>query len=230
MADSEKNNKSEETQEEPQILTPAQRFKKMFDCLGDLFVLNIFFTVSCIPIFTIGTAFTALYTVTNKMIRNEEGPIAKEYMAAFKSNFKQGTAIWLIDLAYIALMAGEYYYVITHQDNLSKILFILVGAEFFLFAFAYPLQFPILARYNNSTGRIIFNSLLLALSHLGAWFKMFFIWALPFVLYYFNLKARLYTWYLWGLILTALFAYICSMFLVPFYEKIEGQAADNKSE
>ena len=226
MADIEKDKKTEEVREEPQILTPLQRFKKMFDCLGDLFVLNIFFTVSCIPIFTIGTAFTALYTVTNKMIRGEEGPIAKEYFTAFKANFKQGTAIWLIDLAYIGLMAAEYYYVLTHEDSISKILFILVGAEFFLLAFAYPLQFPLLARYDNSTLRIIFNSLLLAVSHLGAWFKMFFIWALPFVLYYFNLKVRLYTWYLWGLILTALFAYICSMFLVPFYEKIEGQAKD----
>ena len=82
MADNEKNNKPEEVREEPQILTPVQRFKKMFDCLGDLFVLNIFFTVSCLPIFTIGVAFTALYTVTNKMIRNEEGPIAKEYIKA----------------------------------------------------------------------------------------------------------------------------------------------------
>ena len=229
MADNEKKQKNEDVREEPQVLTPVQRLKKMFDCLGDLFVLNIFFTVSCIPVFTIGTAFTAMYTVTNKMIRNEEGPIAKEYIKAFKENFKQGTAIWLIDLAYIALMAGDYYYVITHEDDLAKILFILVGVEFFLFAFAFPLQFPLLARYSNSTGRIIFNSLLLAISHLGAWFKMFFIWALPFVLYYFNLKVRLYTWYLWGMILTALFTYICSMFLVPFYEKIEGQAA-GKSE
>ena len=226
MAENEKKDKSEDVVEEPKVLTPLQRFKKMFDCLGDLFVLNIFFTVSCFPVFTIGTAFTALYTVTNKMVRGEEGPIAKEYIKAFKSNFKQGTAIWLLDLLYIALMAGEYYYVITHEDGLSKFLFILVGAEFFLFAFAFPLQFPLLARYDNTTARIIFNSLLLALSHLGAWFKMFFIWALPFVLYYFNLKARLYTWYLWGLILTALFAYICSMFLVPFYEKIEGHSKD----
>jgi hypothetical protein len=65
----------------------------------------------------------------------------------------------------------------------------------------------------------------LAFTYPGTWFKMFFIWALPFVLYYINLKVRVYTWYLWGLILTAIFAYICSMFLLGFYEKLESEPA-----
>ncbi len=70
------------------------------------------------------------------------------------------------------------------------------------------------------------NSLLLAISNLGTWFKMFFIWALPFVLYYYSLKIRLYTWYLWGLVLTAIFTYVCSIFLVSFYEKLENVEAE----
>ncbi len=228
MSDKIEESKFDEEQEEEVILTPAQRFKKMFDVLGDLFFLNIYFTISCIPIVTIGAAFTALYTVTNKMVNNEEGPIRKEYWNAFKANLKQGIAIWVIDLIYIALMSVEYLYVIQHDDTLSKNLFLLVTVEFFLLALAFPLQFPILARYKNSTGRIILNSLLLAISHLGTWFRMFFIWALPFVLYYFNLKIRLYTWYLWGMILTAIFAYVCSIFLVPFYEKIEEQTSTDE--
>ena len=228
MSDKIEESKFDEEQEEEVILTPAQRFKKMFDVLGDLFFLNIYFTISCIPIVTIGAAFTALYTVTNKMVNKEEGPIRKEYWNAFKANLKQGIAIWVIDLIYIALMAVEYLYVIQHDDTLSKNLFLLVTVEFFLLALAFPLQFPILARYKNSTGRIILNSLLLAISHLGTWFRMFFIWALPFVLYYFNLKIRLYTWYLWGMILTAIFAYVCSIFLVPFYEKIEEQTSTDE--
>ncbi len=226
MSDSNIQKIDKEEEEQEQELTIAQKFWRIFEKLGDLFFLNIFFTISCIPIVTIGTAFTAMYTVTNKMVNNEDGPISKEYWKAFKSNLKQGILIWIIDLIYLASMAFEYLYVIQNDNQLSKNLFIVVSVEFFLFAFAFPLQFPLLARYENTTGRIILNSLLLAISNLGTWFKMFFIWALPFVLYYFNLKVRLYTWYLWGLVLTAIFTYVCSIFLVPFYEKLENVEAE----
>ena len=168
---------NEETgsEEQEKQLTAVQRFMRLFDKFGDLFFLNIYFTISCIPIVTVGTAFTALYTVTNKMVRNEDGPIRDEYWKAFKANLKQGIIIWMIDLIYLAIMAVEYLYVIQNDNQISRILFILVGAEFFLFAFAFPLQFPVLARYENTSGRIILNSLILAMSHLGTWFKMYYI-------------------------------------------------------
>ena len=58
----------EEELEEP--LTFAQKFLRLFNKMGDLFILNIYFTASIIPIFTIGAAFTALYTVTTKKAIN----------------------------------------------------------------------------------------------------------------------------------------------------------------
>ena len=219
--------KLDETEHE-KTPTVAQRLMRMFEKMGDLFFLNIYFTVSCIPIITIGAAFTALYSVTNKMVDNREGTITSEYWNAFKSNFKQGTAIWLIDLIIMVAMYFEYLYVIIYDNSLSKFLLVFVGFQFFLLAFAIPLQFPLLARYENTTLRIMLNSLALAFTHLGVWFKLFFIWALPVVLYYASYKVMVYTWFLWGLILTALFAYLCSMFLVPFYAKIEGAQNENQ--
>ena len=60
--------------------------------------MNIYFVLTSIPIVTIGASFTALYTVTNKMVNDDEGPVKDEYFKAFKSNFKQSTIIWLIDM------------------------------------------------------------------------------------------------------------------------------------
>jgi len=206
--------------------TPVERFLNLFNRFGDLFVLNIYFFVTCIPIVTIGTSFTALYTVTAKMVKNDDGPISKEYFKAFKANLKQGVILWLIDIAYITLMALEYSYTLYHNDQISRVLFIAVGAEFFLFALAFPLQFPLLSRYDNTALRTVFNALVLAFSHPLIWFKIFFIWMLPVVLYYMSTKALVYTWYLWGLILTALFTYLCSMFLVKFYAELEGEGEE----
>ena len=58
--------------------------------------LNILWFVCCIPIVTIGASTTALFYVTLKMAKNEEGNITKSFFHSFKDNLKQGTKIWLI--------------------------------------------------------------------------------------------------------------------------------------
>ncbi|MBR6403927.1 MAG: YesL family protein [Eubacterium sp.] len=207
--------------EAPVPMTKVQKFIAIFDKFGDLFVLNIVFFVTCLPIITIGSAFTALYTVTNKMVKNTEGPVIQEYIKAFKANLKSGIAIWLVDIVYLVLMFLQYEYVLTHRDQLEKILFIAVGFEFILFSLAFPLQFPLVARYENTTLNMVRNALVLAFAHPGVWFKMYFIWMFPVALYYLKPAWIMYTWYLWIMILVALFAYACSMFLEKFYVKIE---------
>lgn len=73
-------------------------FWKVLGSLGDIIMLNIVFFVLCIPIVTIGAAKTALYAVTKKMAKNEEGYITREFFQQFKENFKTSTKIWLLYL------------------------------------------------------------------------------------------------------------------------------------
>ena len=220
--DYKKNGDSTEPEQVEEALTLTQRIFKAFEKFGDLFMLNIYFTVSCIPVITAGAAFTALYTVTNRMHDNHEGSLWRDYFKAFRDNFKQGTIIFGVDLLLIALVV-----LLGTQPSLV----IVSGALFFLLSFALPLQFPLLARYKNTPGRIMFNSLLLAIAHPGAWFKLYFIWMLPVVVYYFYPRTFFYTCYLWALILTSLMAYICSGFLLKFYETIEAEDPEkNKKE
>ncbi len=215
------NTVDEDTENSEERLTLSQRFLRAFDKFGDLFMLNIYFFVSCIPIITIGAAFCALYTVTLKMTGNREGRLFNEYFKAFRENLKQGIFIWCIDL----LILGLIFFL-----GRSRSLVIVSGALFFLLSLALPLQFPLLARYKNSSLRIMLNALLLSIAHPGTWFKLYFIWMLPVVVYYFYPRVLIYTWYLWGLILSALLAYICSGFLNRFYEQIESEAPDTKQD
>ena len=220
------NTASKSTQEEEEERPPLTRREKLFsvfDKFGDLFVLNMVFFVTCLPIITIGPSFIALYTVTNKMVRNIEGPVFQEYWKAFKANLKQGIVIWSIDLAYLISMYIQYVYYCIHDNQASKILFIVLGFEFVLFAFAFPLQFPLTARYENTSLNMIKNALALSLAHLGVWFRMFFIWMFPVALYYLRPNLIVYTWYLWVFVLVAIFTYVCSMFLMEFYKKIENR-------
>ena len=220
----------EEEEEIEEPLTFAQKFLRLFNKMGDLFILNVYFTASIIPIFTIGAAFTALYTVTNKMVKDKEGTLKTEYWKAFKANLKQGSAIWIFDL----VIFGIIFYLMLRMNNnyinqtsspveLTILTFLVFGS-----AIAMPLQFPLLARYENTAPMIIINSIVLAISNFGTWFRLFFMWMLPVALYYFYVKALVYTWFLWAMLLTAVFAYISSSILLPFYEKIEKEEADRE--
>ena len=71
--------------------------------LGDIIILNMIFVAGCIPVLTIGTSLSALYTVAMKMARGEDPSVWKEFWKAYKRNFKPATICWLI-MAVIAIL------------------------------------------------------------------------------------------------------------------------------
>ena len=211
-----------EEEEKPEPLKGGKKFFNRMDKLGDIFFLNLRVALCCIPIVTIGAAFTALYSVTNKMVDDKEGKVGKEYWKAFKSNFHEATIAWLINLVYILLMYIQFRYVSTANTQGANILMIVLGFEVILLCFELPLLFPMIARYENKPLNHIINSIVFSIANFGTWFRMFFLWVIPALIYYIRPTLLVYTWYLWALFLTAFFAYICSMFLKKFYAKLEG--------
>ena len=210
-----------EEEEKPEPLKGGKKFFNRMDKLGDIFFLNLRVALCCIPIVTIGAAFTALYSVTNKMVDDKEGKVGKEYWKAFKSNFHEATIAWLINLVYILLMYVQFRYVSTANTQGANILMIVLGFEVILLCFELPLLFPMIARYENKPLNHIINSIVFSIANFGTWFRMFFLWVIPALIYYIRPTLLVYTWYLWALFLTAFFAYICSMFLKKFYAKLE---------
>lgn len=80
---------------------------------GQVIILNILWLVSCIPIFTIGTATTSLYYAMMKNIRRNRSYPTTEYFASFKRTFFSGSVltlalgIWLFTLYHLLLIAVE---------------------------------------------------------------------------------------------------------------------------
>lgn len=64
-------------------------FQKL-EKFGDLFIINILFIITSIPIFTIGAATTAMYAFTTKLVKDQEGPVWKSYWSAFKKKLQTG--------------------------------------------------------------------------------------------------------------------------------------------
>ena len=72
---------------------------KFIGNLADFFLLSCLWYLCCLPVVTAGAATTALYYVTLKMARGQEGQLIPAFLHSFKQNLKQATALWVGYLA-----------------------------------------------------------------------------------------------------------------------------------
>ena len=121
--------------------------------------LNILWFICCIPIVTVGASTTALFYVSLKVAKNEEGNLTKAFFHSFRENFKQGTIIWLILLG-VGIVLGIDGYVLYHM-RFENAFWTLCTAIFFVAAAAYGVVlmyiFPLLARFDNTVGAMFKN-------------------------------------------------------------------------
>lgn len=130
--------------------------------------LNILWFICCIPIFTVGASTTALFYVTLKMAKNEEGNITKAFFRSFKENFKQGTKIWLI-LLIAGIILGFDGYTLYHM-RFTNAFWTIITAVFIIVVVAYAIIlmyiFPLLARFQNTTWAMFKNSIMIGMRFL----------------------------------------------------------------
>ena len=125
---------------------------------ADLIILNVLTMICCIPIVTVGAAFTSLHYVCLKMARGEECYIVKDYFKAFKSNFKQATVIWLIFMVALLVLVLDVVvmYVAEIQFHFlvrAVVLFLgIVVVSTFLYVF------PMQAKFANPVKQTIKNA------------------------------------------------------------------------
>ncbi len=124
--------------------------------------LNILWFICCIPVVTAGASTTALFYVTLKMARNEEGNITKDFFHSFKSNFRQSTIVWLILLG-IGIILGIDGYVLYHL-RFENVFWTIITAVFIVAVIAYAIVllyiFPLMARFENTIPAMFKNSII----------------------------------------------------------------------
>ena len=203
--------------------------------LADLFWLNLLFVVCSLPIVTIGASTTALYYVTLKMARDEEGYITKSFFKSFKQNFLQATVIWLIYLVLIAVLFvdlrianGGSLADFFASNTVSNVVIVSVSVMGMVLLITGTYVFPLLAQFDNTIKNTVKNALLISIRHLPYTFLMVIIIAIPFVIMWFSPAA-----YLLVFVMFALVAYINSKFfnkIFANYMPKEEEIADSLLE
>ncbi|MFG6377938.1 MAG: YesL family protein [Lachnospiraceae bacterium] len=153
------------------LLDLENSFFSFFKKIGWVFLLNILFLVTSIPVVTIGASATAMYTVLNKIIEERQFAFFGDYFKAFRDNFWQSTLMWvptflvtlvmLVNSRYVFYyMSGGFAYVMRAGTILVAVLFCMIGNTIF----------PLIARFDLSvkeilsiTVQIVFQHMLLAL-------------------------------------------------------------------
>ncbi len=193
-------------------------FFRFLSRLADLMILNLLFIATCIPIFTIGASWTALYYMTLKMIRNEESYIVRGYFKSFKENFRQATIMWLIVVVFMVLLFLDYRILGFSEGKGVRFMTIGITVVSLVGAMILTYLFPILAKFYNTIKNTFLNAFLMSVRHFPQTIVMV---AIPIVAVYISLRSAMilaYALLVWIMFGFALIAYCDSWFLVRIFD------------
>lgn len=149
---------------------------------ADLVLLNFLYIICCIPVVTIGAATTALYYVTLRMAKNEEGYITKDFFRSFKENFRQATIIWLILLCLGIIFGGEFFIINRMEGTVAFVIECILCLGILLFAFEMLYAFPVLSRFENTIKNTMKNALFISILQIPKTLAMLVFSIIPIVM------------------------------------------------
>lgn len=133
--------------------------------LWDMMKLNFLWLLFSLPIITIGAATVAAYSVTLKMVDESEGYVGRQFMKAFKENWKQGIPLGLLGLLALYVIYLDFEFFNKLENN--PMIFLIAGiVAVFVFGMAFIYAFPLSARYENTLLETLKNSARIATRYL----------------------------------------------------------------
>ena len=211
------------------IFRPDGFIYRFISGFANLVLLSLCWLVCCIPLVTIGASCSALFSVCFKMTNDEDGHIVRQFFAAFRGNFRQATAAWLIFLPVGALIlwAGYLYFfgmwdVSGAADFFAVVIVIL--AAVYLVVMTYV--FAVAARYENTAVQTIKNALFIGLRYIGRTIILAAVTLTVVFMCCWN-----YVTMLFGVILAPGFlCYIHSSFIIRIFEKLERERDERAAD
>lgn len=143
------------------IFNPDSKFTHYTNKFSDLITLNLWFVLTSLPLITIGASATAMHYVLLRIYRDElEYSITKTYFRAFRENFRQATAIWIVYVVFGTVLFADLFFVT--NPGFLKILVTIVSI---LLELSLSWIFVLQSRYANPVYATIRNAVVFAIMH-----------------------------------------------------------------
>ena len=166
------------------------RIVQVLSALIDLIWAGLLWLFCSLPLITVGASSTALYYAIVKSIRHERGRVSACFFHAFKTNFRQATAIWLLMVLYVLIRVGDGYAFSRMGFSENSPLIVFSRVILLPVPLLFPWLFSFLSRFQNTVGGTIRYCLFLAVHHFGrtlllaAELALFLLicWLIPFLI------------------------------------------------
>lgn len=149
----------------------------------DLMFLGMICFVGCLPVVTIGVSLAALYRVMSKTLHDHGNGVFREFVCAWKENFRTATLSWLPLLMSAVLLALNFELCFHMEEGLPRQLWLgLLTFCAVLWLVLGSWIFPVIARFKVTVREAFPDALLFAGKHPAITAGVLFFWILDILL------------------------------------------------
>lgn len=151
-----------------------------------LFLLNLFYVLCCLPVFTFGAATTALYSVF--LHKQEDERLVRRFFQAFRAEFGRSTKIWIIFLLLLLALVGDYYCLCAYDFAGESVAWVITVIATVLYLSIAAFVFPLQAHYDNPIKVTVRNAAVLGVGMILLGVLLNVIAFLPVIVFFFSLE------------------------------------------
>jgi uncharacterized membrane protein YesL len=203
-----------------QIFHPDSKFIGILNKIADMMLLNLIFILTCLPIFTIGASITALYTVTMNLAKEVEISPVRDYLSAFKTNFKKATFLWMILVVLGGVLGAETFFLLLVELKIKSFLLIIQGGLLLFYLSMLIVTFPLLSNFSSGPKKTLSQAVAIPFYWFPESMALIAINIIP--IFFTGLIFMDFPWVMmiWGFIGFSSVAYLASFVLNRIFQKM----------
>ncbi len=202
-------------------------FMQFLTKVANLIILNVLWLLCCVPVVTVGASTAAMYRVALQLARGTEESVIKPFFKAFRKDFWEATALFVILLLVGGFVVGNVMAALSWGTFFRVASYILLA----LFALTATYVFPLLAQFEDGVWRILKNAFIMSLMNLPKSMVAAAVSLIPVIIL---LTAESLFWnmlVIWLFVGIAAIAYIVSAVLIKVFDRyIECSEDDDVQE
>lgn len=136
----------------------------------DYCLLGILWIIASLPMFTFGAATTAAFQTAESAVYKDEGRLFSQFVRRFKTEFKQATLLWLLELLILTILALDLWVLegVVRSFALKGAIYI---ATLLVFMWV-QLWFGYLSKFEDKTKTLLGNTFRMMIVSFGRAFFM----------------------------------------------------------
>ena len=154
---------------------------RVFRYIWNLFLLNVCFILTSLPIFTIGASVSAMYSVF--LNSSVESGVLRQYFSAFRENFPKATVIWLVFLSVGVVLGANWYFLLVYRFEGNGILMGVAMVVSVLYLSVLSFVFALQARFENTIWQTMKNAMILGIGKIFSGILMSFVFLFPAIMF-----------------------------------------------